>query len=152
MSRRLQVICWTPTTCPIAGRKQVVFQETDPHFHRLIFLALRLNCAKLKQWHSLITLHRSTRCFRALRLARGKALNLVEIAAKAAPPVCRIVNYGKFLYEESKRGKDAQSRQGASRMKEVQLSPAIDPHDLAVKWCPPRPGCEGRPRHPILLR
>ena len=69
----------------------------------------------------------------ALRLAQGKGLDLVEIAANAAPPVCRIVNYGKFLYEESKRGKDAQSRQGASRMKEVQLSPAIDPHDLAVK-------------------
>jgi translation initiation factor IF-3 len=69
----------------------------------------------------------------ALRLAQGKGLDLVEIAANAAPPVCRIVNYGKFLYEESKRNKDSRVSQSASRMKELQLSPAIDPHDLAVK-------------------
>src|SRR5262249_40573288 len=59
--------------------------------------------------------------------------DLVEIAATATPPVCRIVNYGKFLYEESKRNKDARAPQSANRMKELQLSPAIDPHDLAVK-------------------
>lgn len=69
----------------------------------------------------------------ALRLAQGKGMDLVEIAATATPPVCRIVNYGKFLYEEAKRSKEAQSRQSGSRMKELQLSAAIDPHDLAVK-------------------
>ena len=69
----------------------------------------------------------------ALRLAQGKGLDLVEIAATATPPVCRIVNYGKFLYEEAKRSKDAQGRQQGSRMKELQISPSIDPHDLAVK-------------------
>ena len=69
----------------------------------------------------------------ALRLAQGKGLDLVEIAANATPPVCRIVNYGKFLYEESKRNKDVHARQSASRMKELQLSPTIDPHDLTVK-------------------
>jgi translation initiation factor IF-3 len=69
----------------------------------------------------------------ALRLAQGKGLDLIEIAANATPPVCRIVDYGKFLYEESKRSKDAHARQSASRMKELQISPAIDPHDLAVK-------------------
>jgi translation initiation factor IF-3 len=69
----------------------------------------------------------------ALRLAQSKDLDLVEIAANATPPVCRIVNYGKFLYEESKRDKDAHAKQAASRMKELQLSPSIDPHDLAVK-------------------
>ena len=69
----------------------------------------------------------------ALRLAQGKGLDLVEIAATATPPVCRIVNYGKFLYEEAKRSKNAQARPSASRMKELQLSPTIDPHDLAVK-------------------
>jgi len=67
----------------------------------------------------------------ALRLAQVKGLDLIEIAAAATPPVCRIVNYGKFLYEEAKRSKD--SRPSASRMKELQISPAIDPHDLAVK-------------------
>ena len=69
----------------------------------------------------------------ALRLAQGKGLDLVEIAATATPPVCRIVNYGRFLYEEAKRNKDDQARQSGGRMKELQLSPAIDPHDLAVK-------------------
>jgi translation initiation factor IF-3 len=69
----------------------------------------------------------------ALRLAQSKGLDLVEIAANAVPPVCRIINYGKFLYEEAKRSKDARTPQSANRMKELQLSPAIDPHDLAVK-------------------
>jgi len=69
----------------------------------------------------------------ALRLAQTKQLDLVEIVPNAVPPVCRIVNYGKFLYEESKRSKETRAPQSASRMKELQLSPAIDPHDLAVK-------------------
>jgi len=69
----------------------------------------------------------------ALRLAQRKGLDLVEIAATATPPVCRIVNYGKFLYEEAKRSKDTRGTQSANRMKELQLSPAIDPHDLGVK-------------------
>jgi len=69
----------------------------------------------------------------ALRLAQAKGLDLIEIVPNAAPPVCRIVNYGKFLYEEAKRNKDARTPQSASRMKELQLSPAIDPHDLAIK-------------------
>jgi translation initiation factor IF-3 len=67
----------------------------------------------------------------ALQLARSKNLDLIEIASTATPPVCRIVDYGKFLYEESKRSKDV--RQSANRMKELQISPTIDPHDLAVK-------------------
>jgi translation initiation factor IF-3 len=69
----------------------------------------------------------------ALRLAQAKGLDLIEIAPNATPPVCRLANYGKFLYEESKRDKDARTSQSASRMKELQISPAIDPHDLEVK-------------------
>jgi translation initiation factor IF-3 len=69
----------------------------------------------------------------ALRLAQEKGLDLIEIAATATPPVCRIVNYGKFLYEEAKREKEGASRHAAGRMKELQLSATIDPHDLAVK-------------------
>jgi translation initiation factor IF-3 len=69
----------------------------------------------------------------ALRLAQAKGLDLIEIAPNATPPVCRIVDYGKFLYEEAKRNKDSQAHQSASRMKELQLSPAIDPHDMQVK-------------------
>jgi len=69
----------------------------------------------------------------ALRIAMGRGLDLVEIAPNANPSVCRIVDYGRFMYEESKRHKDTQARQSASRMKEIQLSPTIDPHDFKIK-------------------
>ena len=69
----------------------------------------------------------------ALRLAQSKGLDLIEIAATATPPVCRIVDYGKFRYEEAKREKESQSRQPGNKMKELQLSAVIDPHDFAVK-------------------
>ena len=69
----------------------------------------------------------------ALRIAMGKGLDLVEIAPNATPSVCRIVDYGKFMYEEAKRHKDSSGRQAASRMKEIQLSPTIDAHDFATK-------------------
>jgi translation initiation factor IF-3 len=68
----------------------------------------------------------------ALQLARNKGLDLIEIAATATPPVCRIVDYGKFLYEESKRSKEAKGT-GGKKLKELQISPAIDPHDLGMK-------------------
>ena len=67
----------------------------------------------------------------ALKLARDRQLDLVEVAAAATPPVCRIVNYGKFLYEESKAHKSNKASGG--RMKELQLSPNIDPHDFQTK-------------------
>jgi translation initiation factor IF-3 len=67
----------------------------------------------------------------ALQLARDRQLDLVEIAANATPPVCRIVNYGKFLYEESKAHKS--NKPSGGRMKELQLSPNIDPHDFQTK-------------------
>jgi len=66
----------------------------------------------------------------ALRLAQSKDLDLVEIAPTATPPVCRIVNYGKLLYEEAKSHKE--SRSPGTKMKEVQLSAVIGPHDFAV--------------------
>jgi translation initiation factor IF-3 len=69
----------------------------------------------------------------ALRLAQSKSLDLIEIAATATPPVCRIVDYGKFRYEESKKEKESQSRQPGNKMKEVQLSAVIDSHDFETK-------------------
>ena len=69
----------------------------------------------------------------ALRLAQTKGLDLIEIAATATPPVCRIVDYGKFLYEEAKREKESTKGQTGGKVKELQISPAIDPHDLGVK-------------------
>lgn len=69
----------------------------------------------------------------ALLLARQAGVDLVEIAANAVPPVCRVVDFGKFRYELAKKEKESKKHQHASTVKEVQLSPRIDPHDLGVK-------------------
>jgi translation initiation factor IF-3 len=69
----------------------------------------------------------------AINLARSKGVDLVEIAATATPPVCRLVDYGKYRYEQSKKEKEARKHQHATKVKEIQLSPQIDPHDFAVK-------------------
>lgn len=67
----------------------------------------------------------------ALRLAQSKGLDLIEIAPNAEPPVCRIIDYGKFRYEEAKREKHSQS--AGEKMKEIQLTSVIDPHDFETK-------------------
>ncbi len=69
----------------------------------------------------------------ALNLARASGVDLVEIAPTANPPVCRVVDYGKYRYEQAKKEKESKKHQHASTVKEVQLSPRIDPHDLGVK-------------------
>lgn len=69
----------------------------------------------------------------ALNLARQQGVDLVEIAATAQPPVCRLVDYGKFRYEQAKKDKESKKHQHATTVKEIQLSPRIDPHDLGVK-------------------
>lgn len=69
----------------------------------------------------------------ALALARQQGVDLVEISPTATPPVCRIVDFGKFRYEQAKKDKDSKKHQHASTVKEVQLSPRIDPHDLGIK-------------------
>ncbi len=61
-----------------------------------------------------------------LRLAQAKDLDLVEVVPQATPPVCRIVNYGKLLYEEAKR--ESHTRPAAGQMKEIQISPVIEAH------------------------
>jgi translation initiation factor IF-3 len=69
----------------------------------------------------------------ALNLARQHAVDLVEISPNAVPPVCRLVEIGKFRYELAKKEKESRKHQHASTVKEVQLSPRIDPHDLGIK-------------------
>jgi translation initiation factor IF-3 len=69
----------------------------------------------------------------ALNLARHHGVDLVEIAATAVPPVCRLVDFGKYRYEIAKKEKESKKHQHASIVKEVQLSPRIDPHDLGIK-------------------
>jgi translation initiation factor IF-3 len=69
----------------------------------------------------------------ALNMARQNGVDLVEIAATATPPVCRLVDFGKYRYELAKKEKDSKKHQHANKVKEVQLSAKIDPHDLGVK-------------------
>ncbi len=69
----------------------------------------------------------------ALNLARNAGVDLVEIAPNAVPPVCRVVDFGKYRYEMAKKDKESKKHQHASIVKEVQLSPRIDVHDLGVK-------------------
>ncbi|HEX7653933.1 MAG TPA: translation initiation factor IF-3 [Verrucomicrobiae bacterium] len=69
----------------------------------------------------------------ALNLARQHGVDLVEISPNAVPPVCRLVDFGKFRYEQAKKEKESKKHQHASTVKEVQLSPRIDPHDLEIK-------------------
>jgi translation initiation factor IF-3 len=67
----------------------------------------------------------------ALKLAQQRGLDLVEIAATAVPPVCRIVDYGKFRYEQAKNEKHSQK--AGEKLKEIQLSAVIDAHDFETK-------------------
>jgi len=69
----------------------------------------------------------------AITMARANGVDLVEIAPNATPPVCRLVDFGKFRYELAKREKDAKKHQHANKVKEIQLSANIDPHDFGVK-------------------
>ena len=69
----------------------------------------------------------------ALVLARQRGVDLVEISPTANPPVCRLVEIGKFRYEQAKKEKESRKHQHASTVKEIQLSPRIDPHDLGIK-------------------
>lgn len=69
----------------------------------------------------------------ALALARQHGVDLVEISPNAVPPVCRLIEIGKYRYELSKKEKETRKHQHASTVKEVQLSPRIDPHDLGIK-------------------
>ena len=69
----------------------------------------------------------------ALMIAEEKGLDLVEIAATATPPVCRIMNSGKFFYQQAKRESEARKHQRHIQVKEVKFRPKIDEHDFVFK-------------------
>lgn len=69
----------------------------------------------------------------ALRVAENKKLDLVNVAPTARPPVCRIMDYGKYRYEQSKREREARKKQKLIAVKEVKFRPNIDQHDFEVK-------------------
>jgi translation initiation factor IF-3 len=69
----------------------------------------------------------------ALREAEERGLDLVEVNPKASPPVCKILDFGKFKYEEKKRAREARRKQTVVEVKEIKLRPKTDDHDLETK-------------------
>lgn len=69
----------------------------------------------------------------ALALANEAGLDLVEIAPSADPPVCKIIDYGKYRYDQTKREKDSKKSQHQIKVKEIKVKPNIDEHDLLTK-------------------
>jgi translation initiation factor IF-3 len=70
---------------------------------------------------------------KALELAAMEHLDLVEVAPNAAPPVCKVMDYGKFKYQQNKRSQEAKKKQTVIQVKEVKIRPKTDEHDLQVK-------------------
>jgi translation initiation factor IF-3 len=69
----------------------------------------------------------------ALMMAENRGLDLVEVAPNADPPVCRLMDYGKYLYEQNKREREARKKQKVVEVKEVRMQPNTDSHDIEVK-------------------
>ena len=69
----------------------------------------------------------------ALNMARQRGVDLVEVAPNAMPPVCKLIDFGKYRYEQAKKDKEARKHQHGTKLKEIQLSANIDPHDFSVK-------------------
>jgi translation initiation factor IF-3 len=69
----------------------------------------------------------------ALRLAQESDLDLVEVAPMARPPVCKLMDYGKFKYESAQKAREARRNQALTVIKEMKLRPKIDPHDYETK-------------------
>lgn len=69
----------------------------------------------------------------ALKIAEEKNLDLVEVAANASPVVCKIMDFGKFKYEKTKKEKEAKKKQKVIVVKEIKVKPRIDSHDMETK-------------------
>ena len=74
-----------------------------------------------------------TNTLEAIRMAREQSLDLVEVAPLASPPVCRIMDYGKYRYQLQKKEKDARKKQKVQELKEIKMRPKIDDHDFDFK-------------------
>lgn len=88
----------------------------------------------------------------ARKLAREAELDLVLIAANAQPPVCRIIDYGKFKYDRLRKEKEAKKKQHVVEIKEIRMSPNIDDNDLNTKIAAARKFLERGDRVKVTLR
>lgn len=69
----------------------------------------------------------------ALKIAEERGLDLVEISPNSRPPVCKIMDYGKFKYEQSKKNRESKKKQHVTHLKEIKMRPKIEEHDLQFK-------------------
>jgi translation initiation factor IF-3 len=69
----------------------------------------------------------------ALRIAKEAGLDLVEVSPNTQPPVCKLLDYGKYKFEQEKKGKESKKRQRSLRLKEIKMQPKIQDHDLQFK-------------------
>lgn len=87
-----------------------------------------------------------------IRRAKAVGLDLVEVSPNAAPPVCKILDYGKFKYEAQKKANEARKKQKVIVLKEIKLRPTIDPHDFGIKMKQARKFLEEGDKVKITLR
>ena len=80
----------------------------------------------------------------ALALAQSRGLDLVEVSPTARPPVCRVMDYGKFKYEQNRRARKAKRKQHQMQLKEIKMRPKIEDHDYSFKLLHAREFLEGR--------
>ncbi len=88
----------------------------------------------------------------AMRLAREAELDLVKVSPMAKPPVCKIIDYGKFRYEQDRKEKEAKRKQRTVELKEIRLSPNIDENDVKTKAANARKFLEKGDKVKITLR
>ena len=87
----------------------------------------------------------------ALAMAQEQGLDLVEVAAKSRPPVCRIMDFGKFKYEQSKKAHKAKRKQHTMQLKEIKIRPKIEEHDYQFKLRHAREFLEHRDKVKVTL-
>lgn len=87
----------------------------------------------------------------ALALAQSKGMDLVEVSPTARPPVCRIMDYGKFKYEQNRKARKARRNQHQMQLKEIKLRPKIDDHDYGFKMQHARAFLEGRDKVKVTV-
>jgi len=88
----------------------------------------------------------------ALEIARKQNIDLVEVAPTAVPPVCRLLDYGKYKYEQAKKERELKKSQRISLLREIRFRPNIDEHDLAAKIKSARKLLEGGDKVKVTVR
>lgn len=89
---------------------------------------------------------------KALKIAEEAGLDLVEVSPNAAPPVCKVLDYGKYKYEQQKKASEARKKQKVVDIKEIKVRPGIETHDYNVKMKNARRFLEGGDKVKVTMR